>query len=108
MAWVFLICSGICEMIGVTLMKKSEGFTKRLPTIGAIAVGFLSFYTLSRALGSIPIGTAYAVWTGIGSAGSVLLGMIWFGESRSWLRLFFICCIIGGVAGLKFFGAEAA
>ncbi|MBB3110619.1 multidrug transporter EmrE-like cation transporter [Paenibacillus phyllosphaerae] len=104
MAWVFLLLSGLSEVSGVTFMKLSDGFRKWKGTVGAIISGIFSFYFLSRALQEIPISTAYGVWTGIGSAGSVILGMMLFGESRDRRKLLFIAMIIAGVAGLRIVG----
>ncbi|CAH1193561.1 Guanidinium exporter [Paenibacillus plantiphilus] len=104
MAWVFLLLSGLGEIGFVTFMKLSDGFKKWKATVGTVLLGGFSFYFLSKALQSIPISTAYGVWTGIGAAGSVLLGMIAFGESRDRRKLLFIAMIITGVAGLKIVG----
>lgn len=104
MAWLFLLVSGLGEVGGVTGMKLSNGFKNFRGTLLALVSGFVSFYCLSRALQDIPISTAYAIWTGIGSVGSVILGMIAFGESRDKRKLLFISMIIVGVAGLKIVG----
>lgn len=101
MVWVFLIISGLGEVGGVTFMKLSDGFKKWKGTVGAIASGFVSFFFLSKALQSIPISTAYGIWTGIGSVGSVVLGMFLFGESRDWRKIVFLAMIISGIIGLK-------
>lgn len=101
MGWIFLIISGLGEVGGVTFMKLSDGFRRWKGTVGAVAAGFVSFFFLSKALQSIPISTAYGIWTGIGSIGSVILGMIVFGESRDWRKMLFLSMIITGVIGLK-------
>lgn len=101
MVWVFLIISGLGEVGGVTFMKLSDGFKKWKGTVGAIISGFISFFFLSKALQSIPISTAYGIWTGIGSVGSVVLGMFLFGESRDWRKMIFLAMIISGIIGLK-------
>ncbi|WP_028608334.1 DMT family transporter [Paenibacillus harenae] len=101
MAWLYLIISGFGEVGGVTFMKLSDGFKRWRGTAGAIAAGFVSFYFLSKALLTIPISTAYGIWTGIGSIGSVVLGMSLFGESRDWRKVLFLAMIITGVIGLK-------
>ncbi|WP_424766567.1 DMT family transporter [Paenibacillus sp. sgz302251] len=106
MAWLFLIISGLGEVAGVTFMKLSDGFRRWKGTMGAIAAGFVSFYFLSKALQSIPISTAYGIWTGIGSVGSVILGMFLFRESRDWRKLVFLSMIIIGVIGLKVVSGE--
>ncbi len=87
-------------------MKLSDGFRKWKFTMGAIASGFVSFYFLSRALQDVPISTAYGIWTGIGSIGSVLLGMIFFKESRDFRKLLFLSMIVIGVVGLKLVGGH--
>lgn len=101
MAWIFLTIAGICEIGAVASLKMAEGFKKILPSICFIVIGLSSFYFLSLALKEIPMSTAYAVWTGIGSAGSVLLGMIFFQESRDRIRIILLSFIIIGVIGLK-------
>lgn len=101
MAWVFLVLSGLAEVGGVTSMKLSNGFRNWKGTVSAIVFGIFSFYLLSRALEGIPLSTGYGIWTGIGSVGSVLLGMIFFGDSRNWKKLLFVGLIIIGVIGLK-------
>lgn len=101
MAWLLLILAGICEVGFVTFMKLSDGFTKHKYTILTILLSIFSFYFLSMALTIIPIGTGYGVWTGIGAAGSVLLGMLFFGESKNWKRILFLMMIVISVIGLK-------
>lgn len=105
MAWPILIIAGIFEVGFVLTMKLSEGFKVKKYTVLTILTGALSFYLLSMALKSIPVGTGYAVWTGIGAAGSVLAGMLFFNESKQPAKLFFLACIIAGVAGLKIYGS---
>jgi paired small multidrug resistance pump len=101
MAWLFLLLAGCCEIVGVMLMKVYSE-TKKKWTIGALVVAFaISFTFLSQAMKEIDMGTAYAVWTGIGTAGSALVGMIVFKESAEWKRLMFLSFIIIGAAGLK-------
>ncbi|WP_078381614.1 DMT family transporter [Sutcliffiella halmapala] len=101
MAWIFLTIAGFCEIGAVLALKKAEGFKRLVPSISFIIVGMMSFYFLSLALTEIPMGTAYAIWTGIGSAGSVLLGMLLFKESKSVIRMLLLSFIIIGVVGLK-------
>ena len=104
MAWLILIAAGLFEVAFVTTMKLSDGFKVKFYTVLTILSGALSFYLLSLALTTIALGTGYAVWTGIGAAGSVLVGMLFFKESRQPAKMFFPSCIIAGVAGLKIFG----
>ncbi len=102
MAWVYLIIAGFFE-IGFALgLKYSEGFSRLWPTVGMAVAGGISFYLLSIAMKSLPVGTAYAVWTGIGAAGTVALGILFLKESSDLIRLISITLIIVGVAGLRF------
>lgn len=105
MAWPILIIAGFFEVGFVLTMKLSEGFKVKKYTVLTVLTGALSFYLLSIALKTIPVGTGYAVWTGIGAAGSVLAGMLFFKESKQPAKLFFLACIIAGVAGLKIYGS---
>lgn len=100
-AWLALIIGGFCEVGFVTMMKLSDGFRKLKYALLTILFMIISLYLLSYALKYIPIGTGYAVWTGLGAVGSVLVGMIFFKESRNFLKLLFIFMIILGIVGLK-------
>ncbi|WP_199615242.1 DMT family transporter [Paenibacillus alkalitolerans] len=102
MAWVFLVLAGFAEVGGVISLKLSEGFRKRKPTVASVLFGGASFYLLALSLQTLPIGTAYAVWTGIGSVGSVAVGMIFFRESKHWIRILFISFVLIGIVGLRF------
>lgn len=104
MEWIVLIIAGVFEVAFVVNMKLSNGFKNVKYTIFTIISACLSFFLLSLALKDIAVGTGYAVWTGIGAAGSVLIGMYFFKEKKSWKKLFFLSCIIFGVVGLKLFG----
>ncbi|QQE10674.1 multidrug efflux SMR transporter [Planctomycetota bacterium] len=101
MPWIFLLIAGLTEIVWAIGLKFTESFTKPLPTIGVILAMAVSFFFLSLALKEIPIGTAYAVWTGIGAVGVAILGMIFFGDPINILRILFLTLIIGGVVGLK-------
>ncbi|MFG6149774.1 DMT family transporter [Halobacillus sp. B23F22_1] len=101
MAWMFLIIAGMGEMMGMFFLKLSDGLSKLKPSLFALLSGGLSFYFLSLSLKELPIGTAYGIWTGIGSAGTVLLGIFFFKEQVNMKRIFFVTCIITGVIGLK-------
>ncbi|GAA4848122.1 quaternary ammonium compound efflux SMR transporter SugE2 [Paenibacillus vulneris] len=103
-SWVFLLLAGFMEIIGVILIKKSEGFRRLYWTLACIPSMGLSFYFLSKALVHIPIGTAYSIWTGIGAAGAAIVGIWLYKESKSPKRLFFIGLVIVGVIGLKLTG----
>ncbi|WP_064093196.1 DMT family transporter [Rossellomorea aquimaris] len=101
MAWFLLILAGFSEVIMVTFMKLSEGYKKFVPSLLSFSAGALSFYLLSLSLLEIPVSTGYGIWTGIGSAGAVIIGMIFFREKKDGKRLFFISCIVGSIIGLK-------
>jgi quaternary ammonium compound-resistance protein SugE len=102
MAWVYLGLAGLLEVVWAVALKASDGFTRWLPGV-IMAVGIVtSFWFLSRAFREIPMGTAYAVWTGIGAAGIAILGMVYFGESASLARIAFLGLIVIGIVGLKF------
>lgn len=101
MAWVFLLIAGLGEMMGVFFLKLSDGFKNLVPSIFAFLAGGISFYFLSLSLTELPIGTAYGIWTGIGSVGTVIIGIFFFKDKTNMKRLAFILCIITGVVGLK-------
>ena len=102
LAWFYLLIAGLLEVAWATGMKYSEGFTRPLPTIGTLVAMIISFALLSLAMRSLPLGTAYAVWTGIGAVGSVVFGIWLFHEPRDLLRLLFVGMILAGIIGLKF------
>ncbi len=101
MAWVWLISAGLLEIVFAILLKMSEGFAKPAYFVAFLLAGVLSFFCLTKAMQSIPIGTAYAVWTGIGTMGVVALGIILFSEPITVSRLFFITTLVGSIVGLK-------
>ncbi|HEY7544386.1 MAG TPA: quaternary ammonium compound efflux SMR transporter SugE [Blastocatellia bacterium] len=101
MAWVYLVIAGIFEMVWAVGLKHTEGFTRLVPSAATIAAMALSFVFLSQALKSLPVGTAYAIWTGIGAAGTAVLGILLFGESRDVLRILCLSLIVIGIIGLK-------
>jgi len=102
LSWFYLIFAGLFEIGFTTFLKLSAGFTKVVPTLIFVVFSVLSFTSLSKAIDTIPLGTAYAVWTGIGAAGTVLMGILLFGELQTFWKLFFVCNIIASIAGLKF------
>ena len=101
MAWVYLLIAGVFEVIWATGLKYSHGFTKLYPSLITIGGMVISFYLLSLATKTLPIGTAYAIWTGIGALGAVLLGILLFNEPVSLLRIMFLGLILVGILGLK-------
>jgi quaternary ammonium compound-resistance protein SugE len=103
MAWIYLFIAGLFEIGWAIGLKYTEGFTKILPSVITIAAMILSFYFLSSAVKTIPIGTAYAIWTGIGAVGTAILGIFLFNESKEILRICFIFLIVIGIVGLKIF-----
>ena len=103
MSWLYLFIAGLFEIGWAVGLKYTKGFTKLWPSVITIIGMVLSFYFLSNAVKSIPIGTAYAVWTGIGAVGTAILGIILFGESKEFIRVFFIFLIVIGIIGLKIF-----
>ena len=102
MAWVVLIVAGLFEIGWAIGLKYTEGFTRLVPTLATAAAMVVSLGLLGIALKTLPVGTAYAVWTGVGSVGTALLGILLFGESTSALRLACIGLIVAGIVGLKF------
>ncbi len=101
MAWVYVFVAGVFEVVWITGLKYTDGFTRLWPSVGTVAAIITSMVCLALAVRVIPIGTAYAVWTGIGAAGAVVAGMILFNEPRDVARLVFIALIVSGVVGLK-------
>ena len=101
MAWVYLVVAGLLEVAWATAMKFSEGFTHLWPSVATIVLMLMSFGLLSQAMQLLPLGTVYAVWTGIGAVGSVLVGILFLGESRDPVRLLCIALILLGIVGLK-------
>jgi len=101
MAWVWLTLAGLLEVVWAVGLKYTDGFTRLVPSAITIAAMVASVYFLALAVRTIPIGTGYAVWTGIGAVGVAILGIILFGESRDALRLASIALIVLGIVGLK-------
>ena len=102
MAWTYLIIAGVFEIVWATGLKYTDGFTRLWPSVGTVIAMAISMLCLSLALRLIPIGTAYAIWTGIGAVGVAIVGMVLFNEPRDAVRLFCILIIVGGIAGLKY------
>lgn len=106
MGWLFLLLAGSAEIIYAVVMPKTEGFSKLGPSMFCITFIVASIYFLSLAAKSIPIGTAYAVWVGIGTLGTAIYGMIILGEDRSILRILCFALILAGIIGLKILSAD--
>jgi quaternary ammonium compound-resistance protein SugE len=103
MAWVYLIVAGLLEVGWALGLKYSEGFSKLAPSIVTIVLMIASFTLLSQAVKTLPLGTAYAIWTGIGAVGTAIAGMVLLGEPRDVTRLVCIGLIVAGIIGIKFF-----
>lgn len=101
MAWIYLIIAGIFEVVWAVALKYSQGFTRLKPSLVTIGGMMVSFYLLALATKTLPIGTAYAIWTGIGALGTAILGMLIFHEPVTTLRILFLFLIFSGICGLK-------
>ncbi len=101
MKWIYLFIAGICEVGWALGLKYTQGFTKTMPSILTVIGMIASFYFLSLALKELPLGTAYAIWTGIGTVGTVFLGILFFKEPFDIVRLICIGFIVVGIIGLK-------
>lgn len=101
MAWVALVVAGLCEMMGVFMISKYNDKKNAQNLVLMIAAFTSSFVGLAYAMESLPMGTAYAIWTGIGAAGGALLGMIFFNESKDWRRIVCITLVLGSAVCLK-------
>ncbi len=101
MAWLILLISGLLEVVWASAMKASDGFTKLGPSVLTGVAAFVGFWLLGFAMKSLPLGTAYPVWVGIGAVGTFILGVLWFGEPASSLRIASVSLIIAGIVGLK-------
>ena len=101
MAWVYLVIAGIFEVVWAAAMKQSEGFTRIGPSVVTIAAMIVSFALLSLSMRSLPLGTAYTVWTGIGAVGAFLVGIFAFGESASAMRIAAAVLIVAGLMLMK-------
>jgi quaternary ammonium compound-resistance protein SugE len=107
-AWLLLFIAGLLEIVWAISMKASAGFTKHHFTALTLVAAWLSFWLLGLAMRTLPVGTAYAVWTGIGAVGAALLGIVLFGEALTLARVVCICLIVVGILGLKLFRGESA
>ena len=103
MAWILVLLAGCLEVAFALSLKESNGFTRLWPSVSAMATGGASFLLLTLALKSLPVGTAYAVWTGLGAAGTVAVGIFVLNEPSSGGRLFSLGLVLAGVVGLKLY-----
>ena len=101
MAWIVLVVAGILEIGWAVGLKYTAGFTRLWPSVATVSAMAVSMALLGLAVRTLPLGTAYAVWTGIGTVGTVFVGTWLFGESASFVRLFCVSLIVGGIVGLK-------
>ena len=101
MSWIYLLCAGVFEIVWAVTMKHTDGFTQLWPSIGVVVAMVISFIFLGIAIRHIPLGTAYAVWAGVGAAGAAICGVILYDEPTSLWRVLSLCAIVVGVLGLK-------
>ncbi|BBI92236.1 putative multidrug efflux system protein [Serratia symbiotica str. Tucson] len=102
MAWIVLLIAGLLEVVWAIGLKYTQGFTRLTPSIITIAAMVISMLLLAHAMKTLPTGTAYAVWTGIGAVGAAIMGMVLLGESTNIARIISLCLIVIGILGLKF------
>ncbi len=103
MHWIYLLFAGLLEVAWAFCMKQSDGFSKPLPSIATVLLMIASFWLLALALKDLPMGTAYAVWTGIGAVGTAIIGIVFLRESADAAKIFCIALIAIGIIGLKVF-----
>src|SRR6185437_9194031 len=101
MAWIYLFFAGVFEVVWATTMKQSDGFTRLTPTLVTGVTMLISLGLLALALRSLPLGTAYAIWTGIGAIGAFIVGIVAFGEAATLFRIVSVSLIVAGLIGLK-------
>ncbi|WP_447734302.1 quaternary ammonium compound efflux SMR transporter SugE [Rhodanobacter soli] len=101
MAWIYLLLAGLFEVVWAIGLKYSDGFSRLWPTVGTLAAMAVSIVLLAMAVKTLPIGTAYAIWTGIGAVGAVALGIVLFGDPATLPRLLCVALILVGIVGLK-------
>ena len=106
MAWIYIIVGGLMETVWAVGLERSDGFTRLWPSAWTLAAMFISIFLLAQGLRTVPVGTGYAVWTGIGATGTALVGMLFLGEPRSTARLLCILLIVAGIVGLRLLSDE--
>lgn len=107
MAWVYLVAAGLFEVGFTTCLKLSDGFSKLAASIGFLLFATLSFALLTLAMKGVPLGTAYAVWTGIGAFGTALVGILFFKDPVTFLRILFLLLLVASIVGLKLVSVDA-
>ena len=107
MAWFYLLAASIVEIAMALLLKSSQGWTRLLPSVLGVAAAGGSIFFLTHAVKTLPVGTAYAIWTGIGSVGVTVIGILWMGESASALRLLCVALVVAGMVGLRLLDGTA-
>jgi len=108
MQWIILFIAGLFEVAWAIGLKYTEGFSKLWPSVFTIVCMIISMGLLAYAVKHLPIGTAYAIWTGIGAVGTAVLGIILFNESKELVKIFFILLIVAGIVGLKLFSGQSS
>ena len=108
MAWILLVLAGLTEIIWAIGLKEAHGFTVLIPSLLTIFFLVISFFLFARAMKSIPIGTAYAIFTGIGAAGTAIVGILLFNEQVNAGKIVFLCLLLLGIIGLKLVDTEEA
>jgi len=106
--WWLLLIAGFCEVVWAAAIPRTDGFTRLWPSLFCASFIALSLYLLSLSMRTLPVGTAYAVWVGIGAVGTALYGIVFLNEPANTARLLCLLLIVAGVAGLKFFSGEPA
>lgn len=101
MAWLYLFVAGLAEVAWAVLMKASHGFSRLWPTVGFVVAMAVSLLFLGKAVKTLPLGTAYAIWTGIGTIGTIVMGILFLGEPKDPVRILCLALILAGIVGLK-------
>ncbi len=101
MTWIILVLAGLFEIVWAVGLKYTHGFTRLVPSLVTVAGMAISFWLLALAMKTLPLGTAYAIWVGIGTIGAFIAGIVLFGESTSWMRIVSVGLIVLGLVGLK-------
>lgn len=101
MAWVYLLIAGVFEISFTTAIRFTEGFTRPLPSLAVLVLASFSIYFVAKAAETIPLGTAYAAWGGIGAIGTVIIGVLYYAEPMTFGRMFFLALLIFAIIGLK-------